>query len=395
MVTTWVSRQNFAQRASSTQVSIHPRVSVRPRGQSDVSKPLHYLPWNGTFSFIYKRRLLRFRAKSKEHAHFIEEEIVISCIGRSPGILRELLDECRVEYLKLLQRKTPIFEPSQARWKMTGARDIRPLSTVVMDERQKTALVRDIEEFLDPRTRKWYNCRGIPYRRGFLFHGPPGTGKSSLCFAVAGCFKLPIYILSLEELDDSALGRLFSDLPERCVVLLEDVDATKSAQPRGATERGGGGEEAGTPAAKVSLPKLPNAIDGVSSGENRLLVMTTNHIERLDRALIRPGRVDRKIEFRLAGRDMVAQTFSLVFSRTEEEEEEEGQEDRAKENRRIEQLARDFAAKIPEGEFSPAELLSHLMEHKHSPSAAAGRVDEWIERTVGDRSGRTTTQRRG
>lgn len=72
-----------------------------------------------------------------------------------------------------------------------------------------------------------YTNRGIPYRRGYLFHGPPGTGKTSLSFAIAGVFGLDIYCVSLLEptLTEEDLGLLFNSLPRRCVVLLEDIDS--------------------------------------------------------------------------------------------------------------------------------------------------------------------------
>jgi chaperone BCS1 len=72
-----------------------------------------------------------------------------------------------------------------------------------------------------------YATRGIPHRRGYLFHGPPGTGKTSLSFALAGIFGLDIYCASLSEneLKESDLAHLFTFLPDRCIVLLEDIDS--------------------------------------------------------------------------------------------------------------------------------------------------------------------------
>jgi chaperone BCS1 len=84
----------------------------------------------------------------------------------------------------------------------------------------------DINEYLNPVTARWYANRGIPYRRGYLFHGPPGTGKSSLTAALASVFGLDIHVVSLLEptLTEEELGMLFTNLPARCIVLLEDID---------------------------------------------------------------------------------------------------------------------------------------------------------------------------
>ncbi|KAH6661769.1 hypothetical protein B0J14DRAFT_645679 [Halenospora varia] len=95
-----------------------------------------------------------------------------------------------------------------------------------------TVLLEDIKAFLDPETRAWYSRRGIPYRKGYLLYGPPGTGKSSLSLSIAGACDLDIYILNISSVDDSSLGELFTELPARCVILLEDIDAVDATQSR-------------------------------------------------------------------------------------------------------------------------------------------------------------------
>ena len=89
-----------------------------------------------------------------------------------------------------------------------------------------------------PATARWYANRGIPYRRGYLFHGPPGTGKTSLAFALAGFFGLHIYAVSLLDstLTEEELGTLFKDLPPRCIVLLEDIDVAGLARNEATAE---------------------------------------------------------------------------------------------------------------------------------------------------------------
>ncbi|TQS31876.1 hypothetical protein Golomagni_07827, partial [Golovinomyces magnicellulatus] len=79
---------------------------------------------------------------------------------------------------------------------------------------------------LHPSTPRWYASRGIPLRRGYLFHGPPGTGKTSFSFALAGVFGIDIYVISLQDqsVTEEDLAVLFTSLPRRCVVLLEDID---------------------------------------------------------------------------------------------------------------------------------------------------------------------------
>ncbi|CAG8074684.1 unnamed protein product [Penicillium nalgiovense] len=147
--------------------------------------------------------------------------------------------------------------------------------------------------------------------------------------------------------------KLFSELPLRCIVLLEDVDAAGAGR-RGDSDT----DQKDKSSSTVTLSDLLNVLDGVSSQEDWALVMTTNHIEHLDEALIRPGRADKKTQ------------------NHNESKHEFGDE-------AIERLADDFASKVPDQVFSPAEVLSFLLEQKNSPSGAATGVENWVARTKG------------
>jgi len=382
MLIAWLSSQPFSHKARSLLAS----VDARRRGSADdhsdgnQKKPLQYSPWNGSFSFWYKNRLLTFWSIQKEGRVFREEEISVSCIGRSPDVLKELFSECRVEYLKLVKNKTSVFEYRDRGWKKTRAINKRPLDTVILDEQKKKALVEDIKDFLDPETRAWYSQRGIPYRKGYLLYGPPGTGKSSLSLAIAGACDLDIYILNISSLDDSSLGKLFTELPANCVVLVEDIDAVNATQSRqrgtvetGQYETGSNGK----PQGKVSLSALLNVLDGVGSQEGRVLIMTTNHTDRLDAALIRPGRVDIKLELGYTNQDINARLFCALFMRddTLPDGSQRGDEDT------LRKLMREFASKIPEQEFSAAEVQLFLKEYRRLPHMAVENVQEWVVRT--------------
>ncbi|OJD10512.1 hypothetical protein ACJ73_09770 [Blastomyces percursus] len=111
--------------------------------------------------------------------------------------------------------------------------------------------------------------------------------------------------------------------------------------------------------------------------------MTTNHIERLDDALIRPGRVDRKVLFQLADGKMSSRLFCTVFKRSDGDQRITGKEF---DNETIERLAGEFAAKVPDQVFSPAEiLLSFLLERKQSPTDAVADVEDWVAKASKER----------
>ena len=277
--------------------------------QRDKIKTLHYTPSNGMHIFRFKGRFLAFtREKSEQQIMYRvsqADQLYISCLGRNAQIIKDLLEEAQRAYMEKDGTKTVIYRGSglgmDVYWVRCLSRPPRPLSTVVLDEGQKQMLTSDMREYLHPRTRRWYSNRGIPYRRGYLLTGPPGTGKTSLCFALAGLFSLSIYVVSLnaKSLTEDSLATLFRDLPWRCIVLLEDIDAAgltnkRSNEPsseaekdpnqpdqpkEGAVTNGSAATKetptVTTPPAGISLSAFLNIIDGVASGEGRILVMVS------------------------------------------------------------------------------------------------------------------------
>jgi chaperone BCS1 len=163
----------------------------------DKFKRLRFTPAEGTTHYFWFRgQLLAFvRAKSDQKssspslrygARFETERLYLSCFGRDTAVLKELLAEAQRIYVARDGNSTIIYRGQKTPgdyvdWSRCMARAPRPLSTVILDQAQKDAFVDDIKEYLHPRTRRWYSNRGIPYRRGYLLHGPPGTGKTSLC----------------------------------------------------------------------------------------------------------------------------------------------------------------------------------------------------------------------
>lgn len=474
MLMTWVASQNFSQRARRFVVNTslnsrswyvmwsnwHEDDDEGDEGEDEEStsrrgkkKALAYTPTFGSHWFWYKGRLLIFRrSENRDSSAFLpaseREEISVSCFGRNPWVLKELLHEARTQYLKKDQQKTLIYRgtvkagggSAEPCWQRCLARSSRPFSTVILNEKVKSDLIADVKDYLDPATRTWYSNRGIPYRRGYLLHGPPGTGKSSLSLALAGHFKMRIYIVSLSSIssNEENLASLFAELPRRCVVLLEDIDTAGLTHTRddqegsddGASENGnndadGSGSSGGTKSrdprkrsastanannnsGRLSLSGLLNILDGVASQEGRVLIMTTNHVEKLDKALIRPGRVDMIVKFDRADHGMVAAIFQAIFAPLEGddlaaaaaakaavdgakvrnlgEDELAAQKKKAEEAARhkekvtaeVKVLAERFADKIPAHEFSPAEIQGFLLKNKRTPERAVETAEEWV-----------------
>lgn len=235
------------------------------------------------------------------------ETITLTTLYAHRHVFEDLFQEAHAYASKSYEGKTSIYNSWGAEWRLFGQpRRKRPLASVVLDEGVKERIVEDVKDFLS--SGQWYHDRGIPYRRGYLLYGPPGTGKSSFIQALAGELDYDIAILNLSErgLTDDRLNHLLTIVPNRTLVLLEDVDAAFSNR-RTQTEADG------YRGANVTFSGLLNALDGVASAEERILFLTTNHVDRLDAALVRPGRVDMTVRLGEVTRYQVASLWDRFY----------------------------------------------------------------------------------
>lgn len=277
------------------------------------------------------------------------ETVTFTTYGRNRELFLDILQEARDMALAKEEGKTLIYTANGFEWKEFGQpRARRPLSSVILDGDQAERLAGDVKEFLA--NQSWYRDRGIPYRRGYLLYGPPGSGKSSFITALAGELQYNICMLNLSErgMTDDKLAYMMSIVPTRSITVLEDVDAAAIRREQPTREY----------QSCVTFSGLLNVLDGVASSEERLLFMTTNHIDRLDPALIRPGRVDVKLEMGNASADQVRRMFLRFYPDHERSADEF--------------VARVEAAGKP---VSMAQLQGHFMLFKEQPHNAVSNAE--------------------
>ncbi|KAI9340134.1 BCS1 N terminal-domain-containing protein [Zopfochytrium polystomum] len=293
----------------SNQLSIETTLHTRENGSTHSTFAL--VPAPGRHHLLYKNRAWFQIERSRERA-MIDlrsgapwETVTITGLARDKPLLLEMLAEARDDAMAAEVGKTVVFTSYGPEWRPFGApRRRRELQSVILAEGQAEAIVGDLNSFL--RNGKWYHDRGIPYRRGYLLYGPPGSGKTSFIQALAGHLDYNICVLNLSErgMTDDRLAHLLANAPPRSFILLEDIDAAFSKREASDTQ----GFQS-----MVTFSGLLNALDGVAASEERIVFMTTNHIDRLDPALIRPGRVDVKALLDNVTREQARRMFLHFF----------------------------------------------------------------------------------
>lgn len=304
-------------------------------------------PAPGTHWFWYRGRPCRFDRDLNERARVGEargtkpmETVSLTLpFGRVQTIRAWIADGATV--LQSRQRRGPELHVARGDWwQAMGALQGRGLDSVLTDDDRLTTVAADLRRFLS--SQDWYLQRGVPWRRGYLLYGPPGTGKSSALLALATDLQLDLALIDLcrPGLTDDDLRDLMFCAPANAIIAMEDIDAV--FRGREAADQKGG----------ISFSGLLNAIDGVAAQEGRAVVMTTNHREKLDPALIRPGRADVQVEIGLIGAATAARLFLRFFP-----------DELAAATR--------FAARIGNRRLTGAEVQGWLVAHADDPAAAS------------------------
>ncbi|KAJ7103905.1 BCS1 N terminal-domain-containing protein [Mycena epipterygia] len=369
----WLSKQPAWSQAREVEISTSSfglataATQIPGEDETDLSRlstrKLAYLPAPSlTYSMWYHRRYVsvtRIQTQTGRRGQK-EESLCISILARHHRVLNELLLEAKKIYMTEVENCVSIYvSDSSNNWSHVGSRPKRPITYIILDPGVAELLVDDARDFLE----------------------------SKAC-------------------------ELISNLPEKCIALMEDIDAAfthtlNRDEQEANDEAAAPGAHPAPPTSRLSLSGLLNALDGVAAQEGRILYATTNKYTSLDPALIRPGRLDIHVEFKLASKLQAQRLFCAFFLPEDDANTDVGASSASpipvpaspiRENEKpiffgtshrhhapklrrtqVADLAARFAEAIPEREVSMAALQGYLMTHKIRPFEAVDAAREWVE----------------
>lgn len=288
-------------------------LSTHKGSEENSFEPYIFLtPAPGHHVFYYKDNIIWLNRNSdndgtkvsKDYDSFKQKESFhLTLIGRSQKIIQDLVEDIQKTAKEMLKQKPKFYTSIFGSWYDRHEVNDKPIASVILPNNMEDKIIKDLKWFFD--SADWYKDRGIPYRRGFLFCGIHGSGKSSLSMALAGELGLNLYMLNLNaaRMTDDTLLDMMHSVKDHSLILFEDIDIVQPKRQ---------GEKESTD--KVSLSGLLNVIDGPSAREGCVIIMTTNYKDRLDAALIRAGRVDVCVEFTYATTDQIYRFYKRFYN---------------------------------------------------------------------------------
>ncbi len=303
----WLREQNFVKRIRHVDLD----TTLRGSGMSLIPAPGRHWFWYGGRPFwVWFYRSEETKGWTPRRI----ESLTFQTIGRDQNVLRRFvadIAQCHVAKTKVASYLY-LYDDG---WDYVSAYSPRLLNSIILKPGEKEHLIEDIEKFQASRQR--YRDLGVPYHRGYLFYGPPGTGKTSLVSALASRFGMSVYVVNLTHFSDRSLKKAVNDVPEKSMILFEDIDAMRTDSVKARAEGAAGvqpQEKRGSvDPFGVTLSGLLNVLDGFGAPENVLFVMTTNKVDALDPALLRPGRIDYKLYLGEAAESQKIELFRKFF----------------------------------------------------------------------------------
>ncbi len=240
-------------------------------------------------SKIYMKIYLTFESNS--NAGTVFADLIKSSIDYSEKYMLDNGNE---------STKLNIYGNDEGFWEKVLTRKKRAMDTIYLPLKDKQSIIDDITKFLDPDTKRRYETLGRTHKRVFLFEGIPGSGKTSFVTALASMFDYDIALITFtDKVTDGVLMRLLKNMPEKTILVLEDIDVLFTDRKKNDDQKN-----------LVTFSGILNTLDGITTRDGFICIMTTNYKNTLDPALLRPGRVDKQLEFKPAVKEQIHDIFT-------------------------------------------------------------------------------------
>lgn len=203
--------------------------------------------------------------------------------------------------------RTTIYIWEDGYWETLEKGISRNINTVYLDG-EETKIKDIILNFLSKEEETKYSKYGVPWKLNMLFHGYPGTGKTSLVYSIASELNMGVALLSFtRKMEDCDFMRALRRLPDDTILVIEDIDALFESRKKNDENKN-----------NITFSALLNTLDGIAHSHGQVIIMTTNYPLVLDNALKRPGRVDYSFEFGYSNKNQIEKMYNTFIPNKKE-----------------------------------------------------------------------------
>lgn len=261
------------------------------------------------FRFKNKWYYLKIRELPSTGSEREKKEICIKTLGCSVSIFDDLFNAFKDKSDDNGELKVKRFRDNY--WYDACLLSRRSWDTVILNSEKKAEIVKLIEEFYT--SREWYKKRGIPYKLVIVLYGPAGTGKSSIIKALARKFNKNLNLIYLHQMTDNSFPASIEAVEQDSFIAIEDFDTVSSIGTRTKPKEEKNPFQIDLSDGGLNLTTVLNTLDGIAELNGQVIFMSTNHLEKIDGALIRTGRVDAKIHIGHLGKEEVSDFIQMMY----------------------------------------------------------------------------------